>query len=113
MTTPPAERITTYSAFFDFYLGEHRHPLCRLLHYIGSTLVILIVLYVLIGGNPWYLSLMPVAGYSFAWAGHFFVEHNKPATFSYPLWSLIGDYHMYVLFLTGKLTNRLRRLGYA
>ena len=110
--TQPAERIKTYAAFFDFYLGEHRHPVCRLLHYIGSSLVIGVMALALIKGNPLILLLMPFVGYSFAWAGHFFVEHNKPATFTYPWWSLMGDYHMFFLFLTGQLGRKLKALGY-
>jgi hypothetical protein len=49
-----------------------------------------------------FLLYAAIAGYGFAWIGHFFVEHNKPATFKYPLWSLIGDYKMYFEILQGK-----------
>ena len=43
-----------------------------------------------------------LSGYGFAWVSHFFVEHNKPATFTYPLFSLISDYVMFWEILRGK-----------
>jgi len=46
---------------------------------------------------------VPVAGYGFAWVGHFGFEHNKPATFQYPIYSLMGDWVMYWQVLTGKI----------
>jgi len=46
---------------------------------------------------------MPLAGYGFAWIGHFFFEKNKPATFTYPLYSLAGDWVMYKDILTGRI----------
>lgn len=49
------------------------------------------------------LLLGVVAAYAFAWVGHFLIEHNRPATFTYPLWSLAGDFKMYSWMLRGKL----------
>lgn len=39
--------------------------------------------------------LIPLCGYTFAWVGHFFFEGNKPATFIYPTYSLMGDFRMW------------------
>lgn len=101
-------RYKTYSAFFSFYLGEHSNPVCRFLHYIGSTLALTCVAIAIKEHNAWWLLVAPICGYSFAWFGHFFIEKNKPATFTYPLWSLMGDYHMYFLFLIGALDKRMQ-----
>jgi len=100
------ERYTTYSAFFDFYLSEHERPLTRALHYCGSICGILALVLTVATGNLLWILAGLVSGYGFAWIGHFFVEHNKPATFKYPLWSFIGDYHMFGLWLSGRLDKR-------
>ena len=102
-------RYQTYSAFFDFYLSEHRQPMTRSLHYLGSTFGLLALFLVVRTGNPIWILVGLVAGYGCAWAAHFFIEHNRPATFKYPLWSFAGDYHMYFLWLTGQLTKRQAR----
>lgn len=99
-------RYRTYSAFFDFYLSEHRLPLTRALHYLGSTFGLLALFLTVRTLNPAWLLAGLVAGYGCAWAAHVFIEHNKPATFKYPLWSFAGDYHMYVLWLSGRLDKR-------
>jgi hypothetical protein len=46
---------------------------------------------------------MPVAGYSFAWVGHFFFEKNRPATFQHPFYSLLGDFVMYRDMVLGRV----------
>lgn len=104
-----AERIATYSAFFDFYLGEHSRPLTRALHYMASLCGLTALGLTIWTRNPLWILAGLVAGYGFAWIGHFFVEHNRPATFTYPLWSFMADYHMFFLWLTGHLAARQAR----
>lgn len=101
------QNFNTFKEFYPYYLQEHRHPLCRMLHYCGSTLVLMILAYALTTNQLHWLWLMPVAGYGFAWVGHFFIEHNRPATFRYPLYSLLGDWVMYAEFLSGRLAKSL------
>lgn len=100
----------TFEAFWPYYLKEHRHPLNRWLHFAGTTLVNLCLLGTLTG-RPWMLLLAPLCGYGFAWVGHFGIERNRPATLTYPAWSLRGDYRMYGLMLRGRLWGRLPQTG--
>jgi len=95
--------FTRFPEFYPYYLGEHRNRMCRRLHFIGSTLVILIVLLAIVSGEPRWLWLAPVAGYGFAWVGHYVYEKNRPATFRHPLYSLMGDWVMYWQVLSGKI----------
>jgi hypothetical protein len=93
----------TFADFYPFYLAEHSDRTCRRLHFVGSTLVLFVLVYVAATGNLWALLLAPLVGYGFAWVGHFFFEHNKPATFKYPFYSFVGDWVMYKEILTGKI----------
>ena len=88
-------RYTTFRDFYPFYLSEHRNPTCRRLHFVGSTLVLVIVVAAIVRRDARWLWLAPVAGYGFAWIGHFFFEKNRPATFSHPLYSFVGDWAMF------------------
>ncbi len=106
-----AQKFTNYADFWPFYLQEHAKPVCRALHYIGTSGVIAIAIAGLWLDNLSLLWLMPLFGYGFAWAAHFFVEKNKPATFTYPLWSLVSDFRMYGLFITGRLRPHLQSAG--
>lgn len=92
-----------FSDFYPFYLEEHSNRACRRMHYAGSLLVVAVALYVLLTGHLAYLWLMPVIGYGFAWLGHFLFEKNRPATFQYPLYSLMGDWVMLKDMLTGRI----------
>jgi hypothetical protein len=104
-------RIGSFTEFWPYYLREHRHPGTRLLHLIGSTLALLFLLAAVLAGRPALLVCALLAGYGFAWLGHFAVEHNRPATFRYPLWSLAADWKMWALALTGRLQPELQRAG--
>jgi hypothetical protein len=104
------QKFESFAQFYPYYLSEHQQPLCRALHYCGSTLVLLILAW-LVQSSLWqFVWLLPLAGYGFAWVGHFFVEHNKPATFQYPWYSLAADWVMYKDFLTGQLAGKLAQL---
>ncbi|WP_394388245.1 Mpo1-like protein [Shewanella woodyi] len=86
---------TTFKAFYPFYLSQHQNTTCRVLHYIGSFLVLVILIETVISQNWIQLALLPLVGYGFAWVGHFVFEKNRPATFQYPLYSLLGDWVMF------------------
>src|SRR5205085_7817929 len=99
----------SFADFWPFYLAEHSRPATRTLHAVG-TLASTVLIIALIFEREWiWLPLPLVIGYGCAWIGHFFVEHNRPATFQHPLWSFIGDYKMLAFMLTGQLKAELRR----
>lgn len=106
-----AARYTSFAEFWPFYLREHSKPQTRALHYMGTTLVVALAGYTLATQAWWWLATLPVAGYFFAWIAHFGVEKNRPATFTYPLWSLLADFRMWALWLTGRLAPELERAG--
>lgn len=94
----------SFSEFYPFYLNEHSNRLCRRLHFIGSSLVIAVLLATLWSGQLRWLWLIPLAGYGCAWIGHYGFEKNRPATFKHPLYSLLGDWVMYAQMLRGKVS---------
>jgi hypothetical protein len=102
-TSSSEQRYQSFQAFYPFYLSEHRNTTCRTLHFIGSTLVLVLIGAGIVTGKWWLFALIPIAGYGFAWVGHFFFEHNRPATFKYPAWSFAGDWVMYAQLITGKI----------
>lgn len=105
-------RLYTSSAeFWPFYLREHSKASTRALHYVGTSLVVLIAIAAVLSGRWGWLIALPLAGYFFAWVAHFGVEKNRPATFTYPLWSLAADFKMWGLWLTGRLGRELDKAG--
>jgi hypothetical protein len=96
-------RYTHFRDFYPFYLSEHANRTCRRLHFVGTSLVILIVLVAIIQRDARWLLLAPLAGYGFAWIGHFFFEKNRPATFTHPLYSFAGDWMMFWDVLRGRV----------
>ncbi len=93
----------SFRQFYPYYLGEHSNRTCRRLHFAGSLLVLGFLALALWRANAWWLLGMPLAGYGFAWLGHFAFEHNRPATFRHPFYSLMGDWVMFWQMLTGKI----------
>jgi hypothetical protein len=104
--TAPASterEFKSFAEFYPFYLSEHSNDTSRRLHYCGSLLVLLLLACALFSANGWLLLALPIAGYGFAWVGHFFFEHNRPATFKYPLYSFMGDWVMLRDAFTGRI----------
>jgi hypothetical protein len=102
MQPSSGERFQSFSAFYPHYIHEHSNRTCRRIHVVGSGLVLVVLAVAIVTLNPWWLLAMPLVGYGFAWAGHFFFEKNRPATFRYPLWSLMGDWRMFWEVVSGR-----------
>ncbi|MEM7507749.1 MAG: DUF962 domain-containing protein [Pseudomonadota bacterium] len=98
-------RYHSFAEFYPYYLSEHADPTSRKLHYLGTALALGLMLWAALSANWLLLLAVPLAGYFFAWVGHFFFEKNRPATFTYPLWSLLGDFRMFFEAITGKLDH--------
>ena len=104
--------IRTYRDFWPFYLQEHAKKETRAMHYAGSALAIASIA-AGIFLSPWFFIGAAIGGYGFAWVSHFFIEHNRPATFTYPLWSLVSDFRKAGLWALGRLKPHLKRAGVA
>lgn len=102
-TNSELQHFNSFAEFYPFYLNEHVNKTCRRLHFVGSTLVLSLLVSTVVSQNWALLWLLPVIGYGFAWVGHFFFEHNKPATFKHPLYSFIGDWVMAKDMLIGRI----------
>jgi hypothetical protein len=103
------QRLRTFADFYPFYLGEHRNPVCRRLHFIGTTIAAVLLVAAAVMQSWWLLAVALVQGYAFAWVGHYFFEHNRPATFKYPLFSFIGDWRLWWDILTGRQSVRVAK----
>ena len=97
-------RFKSFAEFYPFYLSEHADRNCRRLHFAGSTISLLCVAAAVATLNPWWLLAALLAGYAFAWVGHFGFEKNKPASFKRPLYSFMGDWAMYRDIWRGKVS---------
>jgi len=104
---PTEKKYKTFWSFYKYYLTEHGDLKNRVLHFIGTALVIGCLIAGIILRNWWLIAVIPVCGYGFAWVGHFFIEKNKPATFTYPLYSLGSDFVMFWHIITGQLPKKL------
>ncbi|MBU8899822.1 DUF962 domain-containing protein [Corallococcus sp. H22C18031201] len=104
-----SDRIQTYAEFWPFYLREHSLPITRWLHLLGTSLGVGLGVTAAVTGRAGLVGAAFVSAYGFAWVSHFTLEHNRPATFKYPLWSFISDFRMAGLMLTGQLGPHLER----
>lgn len=103
--------IKTFDEFWDFYVAEHSKPMTRLLHFVGTSLGIVLLIFFIVTARWYFIPLCFVTGYAFAWFAHFVVEKNRPATFKYPLWSFVSDYKMMWFMITGKMGREVRRVN--
>ena len=90
--------------YYEYYLTLHRHPKCRLLHFIGQWITILFTVFVSYNWYWFLIPLIPFVIYPFAWSGHYFFEKNKPAAFSNPLYAKLSDWLMFKDILLGRLS---------
>lgn len=100
----------TYAEFWPIYVGAHRHPVSRGLHYLGTSMALSAFIYGLASGTYLWMLVAPLLGYGPAWFAHFVVEGNRPATFGHPLWSLASDFRMLSLALRGRMADEVIRL---
>jgi hypothetical protein len=96
------QRFRTFSDFYPFYLSEHSNRISRRLHFAGTSVALALLIAAVATQRWWLAGAALVQGYAFAWVGHFFFEHNKPATFRYPGFSLMGDWRLWWDILTRK-----------
>ena len=104
-------KYRTMREFWPFYLHEHSRRGTRALHLAGTAIALASIVLAIVLLQPWFLLGALVAGYAFAWVAHFFVEHNRPATFTYPFKSFASDWVMFGAFLTGRLGKQLAKHG--
>ena len=105
----PEREMTSFTEFWPFYVREHSRPATRALHFAGTVTSSLLLIFLLATGRWLWLPAALVVGYGLAWIAHFFVEHNRPTTFTHPLWSLRADYKMVALMLAGRMNAEVER----
>ena len=104
------ERLQSFAEFWPYYVREHRRRATRFWHFWGTSLALAVLVFVAASGRWLLLLAAPVCGYAFAWLSHLLVEKNRPATFTYPLWSLGADFKMWLLIATGRMGAETRRI---
>lgn len=107
---PAGERLASFEAFWPYYVGEHSAEWTRRLHFVGTTAAGLCLASAIATRRPALVLGALVAGYGPAWASHFFVEKNRPATFTYPLWSLLADFKMWSMIARGRMDAEVARV---
>lgn len=101
------KKYKSFRSFYPYYLTEHADAKNRVLHFMGTAGLLVILAVAIVLQKWWMLALIPVCGYGFAWVGHFFVEKNRPATLTYPLYSLGSDFVMFWHILTRQINQKL------
>ena len=104
------ERFRSFEEFWPFYVREHSVKANRRLHFAGTTTAVTLFGVGVLTRKRWLMALAPVVGYGPAWIGHFFVEKNRPATFRYPVWSLLADFKMWSLIVRGEMDAEVERV---
>ncbi len=101
------KKYKSFRSFYPYYLTEHADATNRVLHFMGTLGLLALLIVAIVLQKWWMLALIPVCGYGFAWVGHYFIEKNRPATFTYPMFSLASDFVMFWHILTGQLNKKM------
>ena len=56
-------KYTSFKSFYPFYLSQHANPVSRKLHYLGTALVIGLLIWVLVNRHWQMLFLLPLLGF--------------------------------------------------
>ena len=102
-----SDRYETFEEFWPYYVREHSKKATRVLHFVGTSAALACLAGGLLTKRRWLLALAPIAGYGPAWASHFFIEKNRPATFTYPAWSLRADLVMWAKMVAGTMDEEV------
>jgi len=96
------DRIKSFSEFYDFYLSQHQKMWTRIFHFIGTALVLLVLIYVIQSGKERFLWYLPIFGWGFSALSHYIFEKNKLTGFQYPFFTLMADFKIFFELITGK-----------
>jgi hypothetical protein len=99
----------TYPEFWRAYLAAHADPRTGVLYYLGTLFGVAALVAAAATWDWRWILVAPVIGYPRAWFGHLVFEQNRPVTFGHPGWSLISDFRMLGLLVSGRLDRELRR----
>jgi hypothetical protein len=102
--------LQSFAEFWPYYVHEHSRPATRAMHFCGTTLALILLIVAAALRAWWWLAAVPVCGYALAWISHMAIEHNRPATFTYPVWSLLADFKMWALMATGRMKSEITRI---
>ncbi len=105
-----SDRFRTFEEFWPFYVQQHAKPLTRWFHFVGTGMALGCLATFAATRKLRFIPMGLVAGYGPAWFSHFFIENNRPATFTYPVWSLQADFKMFAMMLTGRMDAEVERV---
>ena len=105
-----SDRIPNFEQFWPYYVREHQNKTTRILHFIGTTAAVATACAAVLTRRPALVGAALVVGYGPSWIGHFFIEKNRPATFKYPLWSLLADFKMWGKIAAGTMDAEVERV---
>ena len=97
------QQFRSFRDFYPYYLSEHSNRTCRRLHFAGTSGALALLVAAVATWTWWLVPAAIVCGYGFAWVGHFAFEKNRPATFTHPIYSLIGDWVMWAEIAAGRI----------
>jgi len=100
----------SFADFWPHYVLAHRHPATRLVHFFGTALGWSLLLAGVVLRDWRLVVAAPIVPYPIVWFSHFFIEHNKPATFGHPGWSWLADQKMVGMMLAGRMSAEVRRI---